>query len=176
MKAKPMKEKQRSVFKPLLLSGVLLGLASCSTLSVQTANDPHADLSKYKTYQWARASTPSSILDQTVKSSVEKELASKGLSPTEGTKPDLLVSYFGSARNEVNYYGSPAFGYPAYPYYGSTYVTREGSLTLQFLDPKTNRIVWQGTANDAIPDTGATQDQVAVAIRELIERYPTASG
>ncbi len=144
-------------------------------MQIQTASDPQANLSRYKTYEWApsRANVegrPANILDQTLKSAVEKELAAKGLKPAQDSPPDLLVSYFAAAREATNY--APEFGYPSYPYYGTAYVNREGSLTIQFIDPETKRIVWQGTASDTIGEAGASPEQVITAVNELFERYP----
>ena len=168
----------------LLVGALLPLLSSCSSAQIQTATDPQADLSKYKTYAWApQTSSPdrpqSSILDQTVKSSTEKELAAKGLHLAKDSQPDLLISYFGVSRSEVTF-GAPISYYP-HPghagqggYYDPAYVTQHGSLTLQFIDPKTNRTVWQGTASDTISEAGASQEQVAKAVNELIDRYPAA--
>lgn len=146
---------------------------ACSSMQVQTGGDPQADLSRYKTYSWAPDVAPEpgthrTLLDQTVVSAVQMELAEKGLTPAPlGTQPDLLISYYGVARNEVTvgggYYGG---------WYPDTYMYRQGSLTLLFVDPRTDKVVWQGTASDAIGDAGASQEQVARAVDQLIQRYP----
>src|SRR5579885_3625676 len=95
-----------------LLAAVLLGswLSACSTMQVQTAKDPQADFSKYRTYSWmpepagAGQQAQASILDQTVKSTAEQALAKKGLEPAPaGTSPDLLITYSAKARNEIQY-------------------------------------------------------------------------
>src|SRR5687767_1111448 len=92
-----------------------LVLFACSTMKVQTAKDPQANLSKYKTYTWAPESASpgsrphASILDQTVKASLEKELAKKGLVRAENTEPDLWVSYFAVSRESLTYGVSPGY-------------------------------------------------------------------
>ena len=158
---------------PALPGIMALLLCSCSSMQVQTAADPQTDLSRYKTFAWAplEGSKTEGLLDQTLRSSVERELAAKGMQPN-AESPDLLIRYFAASHDTVNYGPAPGYGYPAYPYYGNAYVTREGSLTMQFYDPKTRRIVWQGTATDVIGDAGASQKQVAQAVKELFERYP----
>jgi hypothetical protein len=175
-----METKQANVFRIFSTAFLFLVFSSCSSLSVQTSADPQADLAKYKTFAWAsdRAdgaeSAPTSITEQTMRASVEEELAAKGLKPAMGAQPDLLIASLGGSRNEVTHFATPDFGYPNYPYYGNAYVTRKGSLTLQFIDASSKRIVWQGTASDAISDAGPNQEQVRVAVRELLEKYPAA--
>lgn len=167
-----------------VLTGVLLpALFACSSTQIQTATDPQANLSKYKTYAWApnppltTDGPQHSILDQTIKSATEQELADKGLVPAKDSRPDLLISYFGVSRDSVTYGAAPYSGYGGYypgDYYREPYVTREGSLTLQFKDPKTDRVVWQGTAAETIGEAGASQEQVQKAVSQLIEKYPVA--
>jgi hypothetical protein len=156
-------------------------LAACSTMSVQTAKDPSANLTGYRTFAWANEpavgpTQPVSMLEQTVKSSIEKELAAKGLSPASGeAKPDLLVAYRASSRQEIGSTSYPSgAGYPGwgYPSGGYEYSYREGSLRIDLIDPKTNKVVWEGTAADAIKPTGANPKQVAEAVHAILERYP----
>jgi len=161
--------------------GALLSLlVSCSSMRVQTASDPEANLSQYKTYGWAPTppATPDrpqqSILDQTVKSSIEKGLAAKGLVPAKGAQADMLINYFGVSRSAITY-GSTSHDYWGHwGHYDHATVTREGALTLQFIDAATKRIVWQGTAADTISEAGASEKQIATAVKKLIERFPVA--
>jgi hypothetical protein len=145
-------------------------LSACSSLSVQTQKDPLANLSHYHTYAWAPETTPtgqhrpSSILDQTVKSSVERDLAAKGLTKAVTQPPDLLLAY--SAGNRyVSSYGYDRAGMPYNSY-------SEGTLRLDFIDSKTNRVVWEGTASDAVSSTGANAAQVTAAVDKMLEKYP----
>lgn len=164
-----------------LTSIVLPLLAACSSMDIRTDQDPQANLYQYKTFAWSPKSQPregepeSSILDQAVKSSVERELAQKGITPASPADADLLINYYGISQTAVTYGAGPPGYWAPYdvPPYGPTYTTREGSLTLQFIDPRTNRIVWQGTAADTISDAGASQKQVAKAVTALIDRFPT---
>jgi hypothetical protein len=170
----------------VLASILLLSLFACSSMEVQTAVAPHANLSQYRTYAWAPKPASAtdrpraSVLEETVKSAVEKEVAEKGLVPAEGAEPDLLISYYGVSRDSVSFGIAPSYGYGygggyySGGYYKQPYVTREGSLTLQFTDAKTKEVVWQGTASDSISEAGASQKQVEEAIDDLIERYPVA--
>jgi hypothetical protein len=160
-----------------LAAGIPL-LAACSTMNVTTAKDPTADLSKYRTYAWApEPKTPSgevlpkSIMDQTVKANVEKNLVSKNLVPvTPGEQPDLLIAYAAITRNAASY--SSHYGYYG-EVYREPYIYRQGALTLEFIDPKNNKVVWQGTASDAVNDAGADQKQITQAVNKILSEFPT---
>lgn len=175
---------KRQLFRILptaILSSISFVLASCSTMQVQTGKDPQADLYKFHTYAWAPQvapnpdKPPASLLDQTVISQVEKDLAQKGYAPAlAGAKPDLLISYSAMAQDTVEY--GAAMTPSHWGSYDQLYVVKKGSLTLQFIDPKANRVVWQGSAADVIGDSGATQKQVAEAVDAIMDKYPTAVG
>jgi hypothetical protein len=172
----------------LLLASILLPyLFACSSMEIQTAVAPQAHLSQYKTYAWAPrpASIPAkpqhaAILEETVQSAIEEDVAQKGLVPAQDAPPDLLIGYYGTSRDSVSFGIAPSYGYGygggyySGGYYKQPYVTREGSLTLQFIDAKTNKVVWQGTASDSISEAGASQEQVKKAVNDLIEKYPVA--
>jgi hypothetical protein len=176
--------KINNTFRISLALGVAVpALFACSSMEIQTSSDPQANLSKYKTFAWApqpsrdQTRRHASILDQTVKDSVERDLTKKGLSRAQGSPPDLLISYFGVSRDEMTYGFAPVYGYGGYYSggYNSTYITREGSLTLQFMDPETKRVVWQGTVADTISEAGPSQEQVSEAVNDLLERFPGES-
>jgi hypothetical protein len=161
----------------IVAGSLMMSLAACSSMDVKTGKDPQADFSRFRTFAWteqpieARQVRPSSILDQTVKASVERELPRRGLTPAAGAPPDLLIGYVAGAQTAMSYFSR--YGHSG-DVFQEPYTYRLGSLTLEFIDPKTNRVVWQGTAADVIGDAGATQDQVAEAVRKILSEYPTA--
>jgi hypothetical protein len=154
----------------------ILSISGCSSLDVKADKDPKANLAKYKTYAWAEEpkTTPNkkvtSILDETVKADVDQQLASKGLQKVPASQADLIVSYSAMTKNRISYGMSPGY------YWGAgtePYITPEGSLTVQMVDPKERRTVWQGTATEAVGSSGADQEQIAKAVEGIIQKYPT---
>src|SRR4051794_23426111 len=69
----------------LLAAGLFAQLSACSSMKTEISKDPQANLAQYKTYAWMQRETPTqgnaSVVDQVVRSSVDKELAAKGLRP-----------------------------------------------------------------------------------------------
>ncbi len=155
----------------------MLSFAACSSMQVTTTQAPGANLAKYRTFAWAhqpeRASSQSSILDQYVKADVEQQLSSKGLLPAGDAQPDLLISYTGKSTTSYEYGGGPGYwGAPGAWDWGTVYPVKEGQLSLQFIDPKTKKVVWQGIASDVIDNSGGKPEQIADAVKAILKKYP----
>lgn len=159
-------------------AGCFVGLAACSSMSIKTAKDPGADFGQYRTYAWAplppveSGMTGNSMVDETIRADVEQNLAIKGLSKVPMPQADLLVSYTAIGTDTLTYGAAPGpwlWG-PDY----DVYPQKVGSLTLQFIDSKNNRTVWQGTAADVVGQNGVYQPQIAEAIKGLLKKYPMA--
>jgi hypothetical protein len=154
---------------------ILLGAVGCSSTEIKTAKDPQANLAQYKTYAWApetktsSAKPNASILDETVMNDTDQQLAAKGLQRTSPASADMLISYSAKTSDKVTYGMAPG-------YWGwgpeEAYVTPEGTLTLHFVDPKTHKTVWQGSATNAINESGASQKEIGNAISDLFKKYP----
>lgn len=155
-----------------------IGIAACSSTEIKTSQDPQANLAQYKTYAWAPEAQPStekpnsSILDETVKSSVQQQLAAKGFQQVPTSEAQLLISYTANSANEITY--GPAPTYWGWQPAEEPYVTRKGALTIQLVDPHTRRTVWQGTATDTIGNAGESQKQITAAVKDMFEKYPAA--
>ena len=145
----------------LLLSGV------AAAQDVRFNYDKSADFTKYKTYKWVemKTSDKDAMVDNQIKSAIEAELATKGLTKTDSDNADLYVGYqiAISTEKQVNTFSSD-FGYgPGWGYYGrgyggmgstsSTSTTSTlyvGSLQLDFYDVchKESSVSGRGHQND----------------------------
>ncbi|MBJ6110650.1 DUF4136 domain-containing protein [Hymenobacter sp. BT523] len=79
-----------------------------------------------------------------------------------------LVRYRG-ALLPVNY------GYwysPAYYQTSRTEQYREGTLVLDFIDAKTNNLVWRGSMGEAVDDPARIGNQFADAARDILDKFP----
>ncbi len=179
----------------LSILALAAGLAGCSSLTVNTQFDPAAPYASYKTYAWNP--TPpgpdeappirNPMIQQQVMSIVDRELAKKGFTnvkPEAG--PDLVVTLHGWAQSRVqvtNYgyaYGA-TYMYAPYPYRAPVYTPAvdvqsytDGTLLIDFVDGKTMKLVWRGTASDSLtsPDPGTVSRVVDEATRQLMAAYP----
>src|SRR5208337_3382235 len=82
-----------------LLFFVVFALLAGSALSAQDVRYnfmPGTDFAKYHTYKWVPiegGTHPNQIADAQIKSSVDSQLAAKGLTKTDSDNADLLIGY-----------------------------------------------------------------------------------
>lgn len=73
-----------------------------------------------------------------------------------------------------NYYPSYRYGYSGYPGYSTTqkqeYVN--GSITLNLIDRKANKLVWSGTAEGDIYDPSQISSDLHPAVHRILDEYP----
>src|ERR1044071_1904437 len=81
---------------------LLLSVAAVSAQKVSVGSDPGVDVSKYKTYAWAqKTASINPLISQAIMSSVDAQLAAKGLTKVE-SDPELTVVVFGSTESDMH--------------------------------------------------------------------------
>jgi hypothetical protein len=147
---------------------------------VATNYMPGTDFTKYKTYRWGNiegAAHPDQIVDAEIKSSVDRQLAAKGLTKVEGDKSDLIVAYQAAVGHEKQWNGYGMGG--GVRWGGMATATSQtisvGTLVLDFYDPTAKSLVWQGRATKSIdPGTNQekTQKNLDKAMEKLLKKFP----
>ncbi len=175
-----------------LLALAALAAAGCSSIKVQTQYDPAAPLATYKTYAWLAtepgAEQAAAIRNPSVRAlvvgAIDRELQKKGVArTTPDASPDFFVSVIGWAqtRVEVTSYGYAYGGAYVYGPYGPHAVAvpvagveqyTDGTLVLDFVDARTRKLVWRGTASDTIRDASQVQGSIEEVARRLLEGWP----
>jgi hypothetical protein len=159
----------------LLVPALAVLVSACSSTPVETGRDRALDLARYRTYVFMQPAEDSeksewaSMLDLKLKGVIRETLRGKGLTEA-ASRADLGISYSVIGADGKIYGSDPApwrFGQLE-----EDRATREGSLSLAFVDLPTNRMVWQGTAVEALK-AGRDTGQVAQALRNLLERFPS---
>jgi Domain of unknown function (DUF4136) len=185
-----------SILARIALTLALIALALALGLTVVTAQDvgynamPGADFNKYKTYKWVKiegAQYPDQITDAQIKSSIDGQLASKGLTKTEDDAADLYVGYQVAIDKEKqwNAYGTgggPGWGWGGgYGAYGGGMTTATsstitiGTLGLDVYDPAVKQLVWRGRASKTIDPNAKPekrQKNLDKAMKKLLKNYP----
>jgi hypothetical protein len=166
-------------------------LAGCSTVSVTTDYDRSASFAKYRTYSLspaARGQTLSPSAEAALRDSLRTELAARGISETARGRADLAVvrHVFLQEKVSVQQYTDWGYGYGGWPYgYGyysmwagapRTYTDvneyTEGTLILDFVDTRSKKVVFRGTAKAVVggPESNARKIQDAVA--KIVAEFP----
>jgi hypothetical protein len=148
---------------------------------VKSNHMPGVDFSKFHTYKWVpiqSASHPNQIVDQEIKQSIDSQLASKGLTKTEGNQADLYVGYQVAVDREKqwNAYGTGGgWGWGGGMATATQSTINVGSLVLDMYDPSTKQLVWTGTATKTIdPSSKQTKNEERLnkAMAKLLKDFP----
>jgi hypothetical protein len=161
----------------LPLAAGLLIAAGCGA-TVRASVTPGANLEQYHSYAFFtptyRANQPESPAEQEVRSALRRDLALKGMVEATSAPADFLVAYHVKERQVLDV-GSVGYGFWGYGY-GPGYVTSytEGTLIVDFIDPRTKSVFWRGTATAVVshPDT-PNLAKVDKAVSKLVGQYPS---
>ena len=169
---------------PLLKIGMILGVAlvACFVAIGQDVHHnsmPGVDFSKYHTYKWVNiegGAHPNQIVDAEIKQSIDSQLASKGLTKTEGDQADLYIGYQVAVDQEKqwNAWGTGR-GFGGGMGSATQSTINVGSLVLDMYDPTTKQLVWQGTATKTV-NPSANQEKneknLNKGIEKLLKGFP----
>jgi hypothetical protein len=178
----------------LALALFVFGISTAVAQDVRYDYDKDKDFSKYKTYKWVsikNADQPDQLTAKDIVSAVDAELASKGLTKTDGDNADLYIGYqtaVGSEKQFTSYntgwnYG-PGWGGGWYGYgggmtssttYGSTSTVYIGQLDLSMYDPTTKQLVWRGVASKTLDPKAKPEKKeknIAKAVKKLLKNFP----
>jgi opacity protein-like surface antigen len=137
----------------------------------------------------------SPIAQDRIKQAIASELAKRGLRQVENN-PDFLVTTHTfveqAERTVYDTYPGPSYAYPyAVGYrgrflpinYGSWYTPayyssprteqyREGTLVIDFIDTRTNNLVWRGSMADPVDDPGRLGNEFSKSAKEILDKFP----
>jgi hypothetical protein len=140
---------------------------------------PGTDFCKFKTYRWAEiegASRPNPIIDVEIKSAVDKQLAEKGFTKTDGATADLTVTYQVAVDRERQW---NSFGTGGIRWGGMAAATSSpisvGTIVLDFYDPAAKELVWQGRATKTLDPQGTqekNQKNLDKSMKKLLKSFP----
>jgi hypothetical protein len=166
-------------FAALALS--ILALSGCAPLGVHAFSDSGADFNRYRTYKFApsgSASTGDPRLDhnpffnQRMQADVEKELAARGFEKTRSARPDVLVQYHVSVSQETEIKDTEECRLNDC----RPLVYDAGTLMVDFVDPRTNKLIWRGWAEgsmDGVIDNQSWMEQkIDDSVRRIFAKLP----
>lgn len=177
---------------PSRLASVLLPLAlltSCMGYQVRYDYDVTVPFSHYKTFDYYTSKKgtggTSTFMDARVRAAIEKELQAKGYTLETKADPDFLVTYYPVVRERryrtTTHYGG-YWGWGFRPFYGGIGTTvsqvhsyKEGTLVIEIVDFKSNRLIWKGAADGALTGLDNPDDAnevVGRAVHDVLAKFP----
>lgn len=173
--------------------GVLLATNIALAQDVRYNFDKNTDFSRFKTYKWVilkDAPTANDLVTKQIKTAVDAELATKGLTRVDDDTANLFIGYqaaigqekqFTSFNSDWGYGGGwyrggwygPGGGMSTTT--GSTSTIYIGQLAVDMYDSANRDLVWRGVASKTLdpkakPDK--QQKNLAKALKKLFKNYP----
>jgi len=168
---------------------VLLGAATagCATLTVSSHVERGINFAEYVTYDWGdRDSLPvgdprldnNEFFRDYLEGAIEKRIAAKGYERAVAGESDLVIHYHAtvSQKLDVRETNQP------YEYcYGEDCAARvfefeQGTLVVDLVDRKTNKLVWRGWAQDTmtgvIDNQARLEQQVEESVMKMMQLLP----
>jgi hypothetical protein len=173
---------------------LLLGVSSCASsarVGVTNDFDHSVNFRAYKTWAWypeqprdsegGPAQGYQSFLDKRIRTAVEREMTSKGLTKVDKA-PDLYVAYSAKVEDKqrATNGGYGPFGYPyGYGYgYGGLYnrnlVTdyKAGTVIIDFVDVNRKELAWRGQGQAQVDDQTISEEEVHRIVGSILGTYP----
>jgi hypothetical protein len=149
---------------------------------------PGVDMVPYRTYDWGPADalpTGDARLDKNpyfqdhVQGAVEKQMAAKGIERVTSGRPDLLIHIHASITRRIDpNQADLEQGYCTAENCPSITEYEAGTLILDFVDARTNRLIWRAWAQDDIESALENRDELAEkvnrAVARMFARFPPA--
>ena len=180
-----------------LAAGVMFVLAGCHTSSHVEAAEG-VNFNNYKTFGWVNDNgvkksgrADNGIVDNNIKNSISTELERKGWQEAD-QHPDVLLDYnvvvekavkketepvytspyssyyFNHWRHRLGYYYDPGF-FMGYRTYNVPF--KEGTLTVNMVDPKNNKLIWQGWSTGDITSKNVTSKEAKEDVKSIFKKF-----
>jgi hypothetical protein len=153
----------------------------CATMNVSSHVQSGIDFSQYRTYDWGPADalpTGDPRLDKDpffqdhMMGAVEKQMAARGFARATSERPDLLIHYHANITQRLDVSGvDRERGYCYDDDCNIKVLNYEaGTLVLDIVDTRTNRMIWRGWAQDSVEDVLNNRERMARKINEAVAR------
>ena len=162
----------------------LLFFVSCSSISVNQDYNTEFDFSKWKTFGFIPIPESAGI-DQINASrlgdAVKKQLEAKGYELKEPADFGVAFQFGKQQVTDVTSYGGYGYGWGwggyGYGPGGGVDVTQyeQGTLIIDFVDMKDNKLEWRGTGQGALKDNPTVEDRIAgidTAVAQILAQFP----
>jgi len=166
----------------LALAAMALVAAGCAPVRVNASLERGMAFTNYTSYTWAddsQFSTGDPRLDNNeffqhrLQGNVDTVLEQRGLEKVSATNADLVIHYHASISQRIDVNAlDRTFGY-CQDCHSSIYDA--GTITLDFVDAKTNRLVWRGWSEgslDGIDNQAMIESRVDESVRKILLQLP----
>jgi hypothetical protein len=167
------------------LLALALTAVGCGAVTIDSYAERGFELQRYHTFNWGPRDTVSTgdprldnnrFLDERVRMQVEKELASRGLERTATEPPDVLVHYHASVTQKIDIRNLDLEYDSCHEGDCEPDVYDAGTLFIDLVDRRTNRLVWRGWAagriEGLIDDQEWLEKRIDETVARILDRLP----
>ena len=160
----------------------VLSMAACASTRVNASLERGMDFTQYGSYTWAaddRFSTGDPRLDNNeffqnrLRGQVEHALGAHGFEKASAATAALVIHYHASVGQKMDVNALDAqYGY-CEDCHSSIYDA--GTITLDFVDARTNKLVWRGWSKgslDGIDNQSLIEARVDDAVAKILQKLP----
>jgi len=171
--------KVQNVFVSIAMLFVLT--AASFALDVKTDYDRSSNFAQYKTYSWQNVQTKDPLQIDRIKSDVDAALTAKGwMQVPSGGNISLVAMEVTTNQQTLNtYYDN--FGGFGRRFRGGGFGTstttvdnyKVGTLVLDMVDSQTNKLVWRGSASDALSNKSDKNiKNLDKGVQKMLKNFP----
>ena len=155
-------------------------LAGCATMTVSSHIERNVNFTEYVTFDWG---PPDNLpvgdprLDNNqffrdyLQGAVERKLTANGFELADDREPDLLVHYHASVNQKVDVYEADRpYGYCYVNCEPRVVEFEQGTLVIDIVDRRTNKVVWRGWSQDTMTGVIDNQDRLEAQVEEGVSR------
>jgi hypothetical protein len=160
-----------------------LAFSGCATLMVSSHVERGVNFTGYVTYDWGPPDNlpvgdprldNNPFFNDYLQGAIEKKLAARGYERVEKGTADLLVHYHASVNQRLDVYTvDQRYGYC----YGSCepQITdyEQGTLVVDIVDARTNKVVWRGWSQDTMNGVIDNQERLEKQVDEGVTKMMT---
>jgi hypothetical protein len=150
-------------------------------MSVSSHVDRGTDFARYRTYAWGPADAlptgdprldGSPTFKDQLQGEVDRQLSLKGITLASAGQPDVLIHYHAAASERLDVSGLDQ----NYAYGGEVREFDAGTILIDVVDARTQRLIWrgwaQGALTDMLDDDEAMTRRLREAVRQMLAQLP----
>jgi len=166
----------------------LFVISGCSTLEVGVDYDESFDFKQAKTFiiEHHNKESDDTLFNDRVINALTNELKLKNYKSSAKEEADLIFVFHVNVESKSDIQSDyQMMGYRRFGYGGamvsttSTYNYKEGTLVIDAMNPKTQKIIWRGTASKELKKQETPKQRrefVNKIVKELMKKFPINKG
>ena len=169
--------KAHNVFN--LIAMLFFLTAASFAQQVKTDYDRNVNFGQYKTYSWQKVDTRDPLWTDRIKSSVDAALTAKGWRqvPSDGSISLMAMEVTTTQQSLNTYYNSFGGGRRFGGGFAESTTTPEvykiGTLVLDMVDTQTKKLVWRGSASDALSNKSDKNiKNLDKGVQKMLKNFP----